>query len=305
MPQGDRSARFGPLHAVSALLELWRPRQALLPLSRLARGDRVGTEAAVRALASAVPLADRIILCRSLGRYKLLVDAADLAHGPHLALDGFWEWWTTACLVRQLRPGARVVDAGAGYGYFTLLAAELVGPQGRVVAIEPHPRSAALLRRNIALNGAADRVEVVQAALAGPDAPLTLPLLLPEGDPAGAHLRPEDLYGPNGAAEAQLGIQVPVQTLDRFAPLRPDLVKLDLCGAEEAAWDGMQQLLAECPAVRLLVSFSAARCRAPDRLVEAMAGRFPLRRLAPDGTPRPVTAKELLAAGDAMLWLAR
>jgi FkbM family methyltransferase len=271
----------------------------------LVRGNEVSAAAAVRALASAVPMADRMLLCRSLGRHKLLVDAADQTHGPHLALDGFWEWWTTACLVRQLRPGARVVDAGAGYGYFTLLAADLVGPQGKVVAIEPHPRSALLLRKNIALNGMTDRVEVVQAALAGPDAPLSLPLVLPEGDPAGAHLRPEDLHGPTGTAEAQRGIQVPVQTLDRYAPLRPDLVKLDLNGAEEVAWDGMQRLLAECPAVRLLVSFSAARCRAPDRLVEAMAAHFPLRRLAPDGTPRPVTAKELLAGGDAMLWLAR
>jgi FkbM family methyltransferase len=305
MPQGDRVARFDPRRAVAALLDLWRPRQRLLPLWCLADINRVRAEAAVRALATALPLADDILLCRSLGRYKLLVDAADQTHGPHLALDGFWEWWTTAWMVRHLQPGARVVDAGAGYGYFTLLAAELVGPQGRVVAIEPHPRSAALLERSLALNGMADRVDVVQAALAGPKAPRSLPLRLPEGDPAGAHLQPDDVYGPFGAMEARGNIPVSVQTLDRYARLRPDLVKLDISGAEEAAWDGMQQLLAECPAVRLLLSFSAERCRTPEWLLEAMARRFPLRRLDPDGTPRPATTQELLAGGDSMLFLAR
>jgi hypothetical protein len=83
----------------------------------------------IRALAGGIPMGGGTLLCRSLGRYKMLVDAADHAHAPQLLLDDYWEWWTTAFLARNLRPGETMVDAGASYGYFTLLAADLVGPE--------------------------------------------------------------------------------------------------------------------------------------------------------------------------------
>jgi len=63
-----------------------------------------------------------------------------------------------------LRPGDTVVDAGANIGAFSVLAARLIGPAGRLVAIEMMPRTAERLRANLARNGLA--AEVVEAALA-------------------------------------------------------------------------------------------------------------------------------------------
>ena len=63
-------------------------------------------EAAVRALAQTVPMAGETLLCRTLGRHKPLVDAGDVTHAPHLAVDGFWEWWTRRFLAERLKPGA-------------------------------------------------------------------------------------------------------------------------------------------------------------------------------------------------------
>lgn len=42
-----------------------------------------------------------------------------------------------AFLIRNLAPGNNFLDIGAHYGYFTLLAAELVGGTGKVRAFEP------------------------------------------------------------------------------------------------------------------------------------------------------------------------
>ena len=57
-------------------------------------------------------------------------------------------------LVREiLKPGMTFVDVGANWGYFTLLAAHLVGPQGTVVALEPDPRMFARLAANVSRNG--------------------------------------------------------------------------------------------------------------------------------------------------------
>jgi FkbM family methyltransferase len=299
MPLGDGdpapARRRGLPGAFTRLADLLRPRRPLLPLSRLSGG---GAEAMVRALAGGIPLAEGVLLCRSLGRHKLLLDAADHGHAPHLLLDGFWEWWTTVFLARNLRPGETVVDAGAGYGYFTLLAADLVGPAGRVLAFEPEPRVAGLLRRSLTLNGFEDRVELRQAALA-----MAAQRSAPFGRPPG---RPLDgrLLGADEVGETAV---IPVETvaLDAFADRAPDLVKLDIPGAEETAWDGMQRLLEARPAMRLLLSFDPTRCRAPAALLAAIAARFPLRRVDPDGVARGCTEAALLEGGEAMLYLAR
>jgi len=55
-------------------------------------------------------------------------------------------------LTRYLRPGDVVIDVGANIGFFTLLYSTLVGSQGTVYSIEPHPRTYRFLRGNLALN---------------------------------------------------------------------------------------------------------------------------------------------------------
>ncbi|MCB4821699.1 FkbM family methyltransferase [Roseicella aerolata] len=288
-----------------AILRPRPPRLRLLPTARLAAGARVPTEAAIRALAGATPFAGNLLLCRVLGRYKLFLDAADLTLAPHLALDGYWEWWTTSFLARNLRPGETVVDAGACIGYFTLLTADLVGAGGRVVALEPNPQSAALLRRNVALNGYAERVTVEEAALA-PAGGRLLRLVVPPNSPMDAHLLKQDLASDPGQrpSEGRATVLVRGRTLDELA-VPADVVRLDVGDAQEAAWDGMQHLLAERAGLRLLMAFDPARCAQPAAFLDRVAARFPLRRLHPDGKARPCTPAEALGSGGVLLWLAK
>jgi protein-L-isoaspartate(D-aspartate) O-methyltransferase len=58
-----------------------------------------------------------------------------------------------ACLYDQLElePGAHVVHVGAGTGYYTAILAEIVGPNGKVAAVEIDPELAAAAQRNLAL----------------------------------------------------------------------------------------------------------------------------------------------------------
>ncbi len=304
MSQGQLAApSSSPLTRVAEWL---RPRRRLVPVTRLA-GPAGPAEAAVRAMAQAVPMAGETLLCRTLGRHKMLVDAGDFTHAPHLAMDGFWEWWTTRFLIERLKPGQVFVDGGACYGYFSLLAAELVGPAGKVLAFEPHPRSAALLRRNLALNGMEGRAQVEELALAGPDSGRVMRFVLPEGSPMNAHLLPEELSGGGGATETHSpGLaMVATRPLDRHAALRPDVVKLDLCGAEEAAFAGMLAVIEANPAVQILLCFNPVRSAAPADFLARLAGQFTLRRLTARGEARNCTPAEAMGGGDVMLYLAR
>jgi FkbM family methyltransferase len=241
-----------------------------------------------------------------LGRYKMFVEASDQTLAPHLVLDGYWEWWTTSFLARNLRRGETFVDAGACTGYFTLLAADLTGPEGRILAVEPNPQSAALLRRNVALNGFAGRVTVEEAALA-PAGSRLLRLVVPPDSPMDAHLPRQDLQqgGTPRTAEGRAGILVRGRALDEFPELAADLVHLDVGDALEATWNGMQRMLAERPAIRLLLRFSPGRCAGPAEFLAQLQARFPLRKLHQDGQARPCTAAELLAGSDVLLYLAK
>ncbi|MBA4070784.1 MAG: hypothetical protein C0497_02970 [Gemmatimonas sp.] len=65
----------------------------------------------------------------------------------------FYEPETTILLASVLKPGDTFVDVGAHVGYFTVLAAALVGSAGQVVSFEPEPGNYAQLVEHIRLNG--------------------------------------------------------------------------------------------------------------------------------------------------------
>jgi FkbM family methyltransferase len=70
----------------------------------------------------------------------------------YLYLFGEWEPHLTAWLKRRLKPGDTFIDVGANVGYYTLLAARLVGSNGHVVSIEPSPSAYATLTNAIEAN---------------------------------------------------------------------------------------------------------------------------------------------------------
>lgn len=69
-----------------------------------------------------------------------------------LSIGQFYEPDVSAAFATIVRPGDYVIDVGANVGWFTLLAAALVGPEGRVDAFEPDPRNGPKLSNNINLN---------------------------------------------------------------------------------------------------------------------------------------------------------
>jgi len=90
-------------------------------------------------------------------------DAGDEFISPSIRVHGVWEPTETRFFVATVRPGDCVVDVGANIGYYSLIASRLVGDSGHVLAIEPDAVNCAVLRRNLAENGAAN-VRVVEGA---------------------------------------------------------------------------------------------------------------------------------------------
>lgn len=70
-------------------------------------------------------------------------------HGRSLWRFGVYDLVLSEAIWRLLNPGESAIDAGANIGYVTGLMAARLGPQGKVLAFEPHPKIAAELVSNI------------------------------------------------------------------------------------------------------------------------------------------------------------
>ena len=70
---------------------------------------------------------------------------------------------TRAILSRFVRQGDTVVDVGIGFGICTLPLADLVGPQGRVIAVDIQQKMLDATRRRAQRRGLADRIEFRKA----------------------------------------------------------------------------------------------------------------------------------------------
>lgn len=265
--------------------------------------NRPMAEAAIRGRCMVVTVDAQTAVCRVLGRYKMYVDLRDRGFVPHLMFEGYWEYWITAFMWRNVRPGMVALDLGANHGYYSILLADLVGEAGRVHAFEPNPRMAELLRDNVAVNGFWRVIRVHEAAV-GSESETAARLMVPVKDPKNAHLvLPEDVPDAIDPAQ-QLLHRVPVVTLDEAVDGPVDFVKIDIEGSEELAWRGMQGVIARSPRIGILMEFNPARCADPAALLHAMAERFPLREVPFDGRARPVSAEDILARReDTILYL--
>lgn len=268
--------------------------------------NRSRTEAAIRGRCMVVTVDERTAVCRVLGRYKMYVDLRDRGFVPHLMFEGYWEYWITAFLWRNVKPGMIVADLGANHGYYSILMADLVGEHGHVHAFEPNPRMAELLRDNVAVNGFWHVVRVHEDAV-GAEAATAARLAVPVKDPKNAHLLPPGEGGDEEPDPArQLVHRVSVVTLDEAIEGPVDMVKIDIEGAEGDAWRGMQRLIARSPDIGILMEFNPARCDDPEGLLQDMAARFPLREVPFDGPARAIGIEEVLARReDTILYLSK
>jgi FkbM family methyltransferase len=181
--------------------------------------------------AFSVQLAEGDAVRCTVGGVELLCDAADAAVTPGL-LSGRYEAHLTAVFERYCAPGMTVVDVGANLGYYSLLASKLVGPSGRVIALEPNSENCRLLLSSLRLNG------------------ITNVQLLPvAADTATGWAYYSTHVGSNGGLidDDELlshpGTVVPTFRLDDVVDGPVGLLKMDVEGAEGRVAQGAAQLI--------------------------------------------------------------
>jgi FkbM family methyltransferase len=153
-----------------------------------------------------------------------------------------------AFVARTLQPGQTYVDVGANVGLLALRASSVVGSAGSVVAVEAHPRTAAFLRQNVALNGFTN-VEVESVAVGET-----------RGTVSFSDRHSDDQNGVDPTRHA--GLEVPVVPLDELLPEsripHVHLLKIDVEGFELQALRGASALLRRVDCI--LIETSTSHC---------------------------------------------
>ena len=164
------------------------------------------------------------------------------------ALMRGYEQLVTKLFKQEIKQGMIVVDIGAHIGYFTLLAAKLVGEKGKVFAFEPDPDNYSLLIRNINVNGH-DNAIPIQKAVSNKTGQVRLFL---DGCSPSCH----SLY--ENHSQRGKFVNVDSITLDEFfeEDSQIDFIKMDIEGAEMAALQGMDNLIKKSGNLKLVTEFN-------------------------------------------------
>jgi FkbM family methyltransferase len=171
---------------------------------------------------------------------KLAVSLPDLIQS-RIYFFGFWEPQLTYFIKSGLKDGDYFVDVGANIGYFSLLASRIVGPKGRVFAVEASP----CIFRKLEHNGGLNNCENISFFnIAASDAHGTLEIYLGNSENLGATTTVASV----ALLSAQkLEAKIPAAPLSAIIGeenlLNARIIKIDVEGAEPSVIRGIAALL--------------------------------------------------------------
>jgi len=165
-------------------------------------------------------------------------------YGKHASRE--YESGSYLPFMAAITPGMHVIDVGAHIGLYTLGAARRVG-SGKVYAIEANEEAVNVLRRHVSLNHFDDRVEIVAAAVSDSDGRASFYTSGVTSAGSLARANAEFPLNRERLEQPAREVSTPSMTLDRFCQERgitPDVIKIDVEGAEVHVLRGARQVLA-------------------------------------------------------------
>ncbi len=146
--------------------------------------------------------------------------------------------------VNNLNPGDTFWDIGAHYGYFSLLARQLVGKEGKIISLEAAPATFNILQKNSA---GIENMSVINNAVSEQTGTIVfyeLPNLYSEYNALDiSQFEQEEWFSKIEAKQVEMDAISLDDLAHRNRKYSPDMIKIDVEGAEYAVMKGAAQLL--------------------------------------------------------------
>ncbi len=205
----------------------------------------------------------------------------DLATMSSLFDIGIYEKSTTIFIANYLKNGDTFIDVGANNGYFSLLAAGIVGSTGRIISIEPQSESYARLVKNIQINNIRN---IVPFRLSASNTTQSMSIFFPEG---GSGLT--SMLNNKVGLHSEKVMAYPLDLLIKDSYLNnKTIIKIDVEGYEHEVLQGASNLICQNDIVIVFEYFKYAifnRNRKYDSVIDYLHNmNFEIHLLSNDGS---------------------
>lgn len=212
---------------------------------------------------------------------KMYLDPRDLAVVPHLVLDTVWEHRITAAWLSAVGANDTVLDIGANFGYYGVLAAQKTDKKSSsVILFEANPDLIPYINKTLSVNWFNEQTTVENLAVSNKAGKVKLNILrdyLGSSSLQSAKQIDSYMHG-KMQAETQKVVSVQAVTIDEYCAKSGiksvDLIKMDIEGHEDKAYDGMRTTVKNSPNLTLFIEFTKDAYEDPKEFYERMLQDF-------------------------------
>jgi len=171
---------------------------------------------------------------------NMLLNLNDVGISQELFFYGVHESESTKQYKKTLQSGMTVFELGANIGYYALIGAKIVGPNGRIIAFEPSPVNMRAFKTNVTLNNLEDIVDLYQRGVGAKTGKMQFNLVN-KGNMSSFYNRSN-----GGGIKTLESIEVDVISIDDFfenKQIKIDYMRMDVEGYEYEIFQGMTKFL--------------------------------------------------------------
>jgi FkbM family methyltransferase len=209
-------------------------------------------------LGSAIPISNGRLLTRTSFGHEMFIDNRDTGSGLNIVSSGKIEPNVMRFIHKFMLAGSVFLDIGANFGFYSMLAAQQVGAEGKVYSFEANPFLEQFIEDSAYVNGVKDRVKVINKAVSDHTGAARFGFSysgIGGGSLEKGREKPEEARRVEASKDEI--IEVPLTTVDDELPQGTIVAcaKFDVEGAELPALRGMAEVIRRSEHIVIIMEF--------------------------------------------------
>lgn len=208
---------------------------------------------------------------------KMYVDTRDISVAPHLMMDGQWEMGISKIFQKHVNEGDVVLDIGANFGYFGVIAGAQTKSSGKVILVEANKLLVPYIEKSLSVNGLNGFSKVEHVAIGDKEGTLKLNVL-------DGYMGSSTVLKSSNATLKEFNT-----SLDHTETVRStsidilckenkisavNVIKIDIEGYEDVAYDGMKNTIKNSPDLKMFLEFTGSAYKKPAEFYKKIARDF-------------------------------